>query len=96
MRNSLSGMSSKKSITINVLPLWFIAQFKTMVALVVLRERQTLSEISVRFEVSPVVISHEKNNRRKICCPWPSKKKKIRKNPWRIFKISIPRLANSR
>jgi hypothetical protein len=38
----------------------FIAQFKTLEALVALRERQTLSEISVRIEVSPVVTSREK------------------------------------
>jgi transposase-like protein len=38
----------------------FSAQFKAMVALEAIRERETLSELSARFEVSPVVISRWK------------------------------------
>ncbi len=38
----------------------FSAQFKATVSLEALRERQTLAELSARFEVSPVVISRWK------------------------------------
>ena len=37
----------------------FSAQFKASVALEALKERQTLSELSARFEVTPEMISRK-------------------------------------